>query len=188
MYWNSTFIGQTCPAITGNFSFALIITYHCLTGLCGPSSSQKHPLCSMESSHMSLSKIFKDNSKPAICNFLPSLHPSFRCIRWGDCYFYVCYQEAPIGLLFALQRGRQPEISMPVLVWQQAQNELKGFHCEAFQVVRMLGHMFVPLTRSPRLSTKYFSCLWQVSRPSNVYTKFSKTSSSLQFNQALSLL
>lgn len=37
----------------------------------------------------SLSKIFKDNSKPAICNFLPSLHPSFCCIRWGDIVTFV---------------------------------------------------------------------------------------------------
>ena len=72
----------------------------------------------------------------------PSLTPAQLLLHTvgRDCYFYVCYQEAPIGLLFALQRGRQPEISMHVLVWLHfAQNKLKGFHCEAFQVVRMLG-------------------------------------------------
>ena len=67
-----------------------------------PHSSQKHPLCLMESSQISLSIIFKDNSKPATCNFLPWLRPSF-C--WERSLLYICYQEAPIGLLFAIAKG-----------------------------------------------------------------------------------
>jgi len=67
-----------------------------------PHSSQKHPLCLMESSHISLSIIFKADSKPAISNFLPWLRPSF-CLE--RLLLYVCYQEAPIGLLFAIAKG-----------------------------------------------------------------------------------